>query len=364
MKKRITFLISSLTGGGAEGVCVNIANGLTEQGWQVDLVVLHLNNAVYYNRVSNKVNLVVLGVKHARFAFNPIRKYLHANKPEKVLVFNYELAVLLVMVRGLMRQFFKIIARNINTLSQQRQTAKGFWRKQVVQRLIDSLYCKVDYVINQCESMEMDLLRLFPELKGKTNVIYNPVNKIIEDAAKQIDFSKVKKQDYLLCVGRLEPQKSFHYAIESFAGVANDYPSLRLKIVGQGSLEQVLKQCAIDLGIEERVDFEGFQKDMVDYYLHAKATLLTSEYEGFPNVLIESITLGTPVIAFDCPSGPREIIENGVNGYLIDHLDIGGLIFSLNNMLSKNFQIELLLESANQFGVANIIHSYESVIKS
>jgi glycosyltransferase involved in cell wall biosynthesis len=362
--KKVTFLISSLAGGGAEGVCVNVANGLAEQGWQVDLLVLHLNNAAYHDRVSNKINLVVLGVNHARYAFNPIRQYLKANQPEKVLVFNLELAVLLVMIRGFTRQPFKIIARNINMLSQKRQIAKGFWRKQVVQRLVDSLYCKSDYVINQCQGMEADLLQLHPGLKGKTSVIYNPVNQIVEDTAKTIDFSKVEKEDYLLCVGRLEPQKAFHYAIEGFAGVAKDFPNLRLKIVGQGSLEQDLKQCAIDFGVADRVDFEGFQKDMIPYYLKARATLLTSLYEGLPNVLIESITLGTPVVAFDCPSGPSEIVQDGVNGYLVEYLDVDILISKLNNFLNSDFQPLMVRSTVKNFTVRQIISRYERLLCS
>lgn len=362
--KKITFLISSLAGGGAEGVCVNVANGLSEQGWQVDLVVLHLNNAAYQDRVSDKVNLVVLGVSHARYAFNPIRKYLKTSKPEKMLVFNYELAVLLVMIRSLTRQSFDIIARNINTLSQKRQIAKGFWRKQVVLRLIDSLYCKVDHVINQCKAMEADLLALFPELKGKTSVIYNPVNKSIEETAKKIDFNQVEKQDYLLCVGRLEPQKAFHYAIEGFAGVAKEFPALRLKIVGQGSLEKALKQCAINFGVGDRVDFEGFQKNMIPYYLHAKATILTSEYEGFPNVLIESITLGTPVVAFNCPSGPSEIVVDGVNGYLVKYRDVDNLSQKLRALLAQDFSGHGVTKTAVKYCVENVVAMYDGLLKS
>jgi len=360
--KQITFLISSLAGGGAEGVCVTLANGLAGRGWQVDLIVLHLHNAAYRDRVSEKVNLVVLGVNHARFSFGPLRKYLKTKRPEKILVFNYELAVLLVMIRGLTRQPFKIIARNVNTLSQNRSGVKGFWRRQVVQRLIDSLYCKVDHVINQCKGMEADFLALYSSLKGKTSVIYNPVNQIVEDAAKTIDFSNVEKEDYLLCVGRLEPQKAFYYAIEAFAGVAKGFSNLRLKIVGQGSLEQALKQCAINFCVADRVDFEGFQKDIIPYYLKARATLLTSLYEGFPNVIIESITLGTPVIAFDCPSGPSEIIQNGVNGYLVRYKDVKHLKDRINSLLNAEIKPMMVRFTAQKFTVSQIITKYEGLL--
>src|SRR5690554_8120069 len=190
-EKKVTFLISSLAGGGAEGVCVNIANGLAELGWDINLVVLHLNNAVYKDRVSSKVKLDVIGVKYARHAGLPLLKYIRQQKPKTVLVFNYELAVILVMLRSVFRFKTSIIARNINTLSQKRNQAQGFWRKYVVKPLIDSFYCKVDHVINQCQAMREDLIALYPQLAEKSSVIYNLVAKHIEDYAKTHDLSQV-----------------------------------------------------------------------------------------------------------------------------------------------------------------------------
>lgn len=360
--KKITFLISSLAGGGAEGVCVNVANGLAEQGWHVDLVVLHLNNAAYQDRVSDKVNLVVLGVNHARYAGLSLLKYMRNEKPQTVLVFNYELAVIMVVLRSLFRFKARIIARNINTLSHKRQQAQGFWQIYVVKPLINGFYCKVDHVINQCHAMREDLIAIYPKLADKLSVIYNPVAKHIEDYANSHDLSQVEKQDYFLCAGRLEKQKAFHYAIEGFAGVSSDFPNLRLKIIGQGSLEQALKQCAIDFGVADRVDFEGFQKDMIPYYMHAKATVLTSLYEGFPNILVESITLGTPVIAFDCPSGPSEIIQDGVNGYLVKHKDIEDFKSNLVKLINSSFHPLDVSASASKNCVFEVIKTYKTII--
>lgn len=357
--KKITLLISSLAGGGAEGVCVNVANGLADNGWQVDLLILHTNNVAYLSRVSQNVKLVVLGVNHARYAPPPLLRYIRKHKPETMLVFNYELAVLTVMLRSLFCFNTKIIARNINTFSKNMTQPQGSWQRYIVKPLVNHFYGKADHIINQCHAMRHDLISIFPHLVDKTSVIYNPVAKHVEDYAKAHDITQAAKQDYLLCVGRLEKQKAFHYAIEGFAGIANVFPSLRLKIVGQGSLEQSLKQCAIDLGVADRVDFEGFQADMIPYYLHAKATLLTSLYEGFPNVLIESITLGTPVIAFDCPSGPREIIQQGVNGYLVDYQLLDALKAACQTLLIKQIDSKLVQATASEYSIKTIIGKYE-----
>ena len=174
----------------------------------------------------------------------------------------------------------------------------------------------------------------------------------------------VEKQHYLLCVGRLEPQKGFKFAIKAFSELKSEFPNLRLKIVGKGKLEKELKQNAINYGVEDRVDFEGFIEDMIPYYLHAKATILTSLYEGYPNVLIESITLKTPVVAFDCPSGPKEIIENGINGYLVNNGDINDLKLKLKSILTNEIKIKDKDNTIKHNEVDHVYKLYKKMITS
>ncbi|ACH64912.1 glycosyltransferase, putative [Aliivibrio fischeri MJ11] len=360
--KKITLLVSSLSGGGAEGVCVNIANGLVNTGWQVDLVILHTNDAFYLDRVNEKVNLTVLGVHHARQAGFPLLNYIRGRKPQKILVFNYELAVLAIILRGVFRFKSKIISRNINTYTKNTKEIEGDWSRYIIKQLINYFYVKSDHIINQCQAMQVDLLSVFPKLSHKTSVIYNPVAKHIEDYAKLHDLLKLSSQNYLLCVGRLEKQKGFHSAIEAFACIASDFPDLRLKIVGQGSLECELKKLSRNLGVATRVDFEGFQSDIISYYINAKITLLTSLYEGFPNVLIESISLGTPIIAFDCPSGPREIIHQGVNGYLVENQNVDKLVELCKKLLLDNIDKKSILLSSNIYCSKVVIEKYEEIL--
>ncbi|MDA7604992.1 glycosyltransferase [Candidatus Pelagibacter sp.] len=359
-------LISSLSGGGAERVCVNLANSLVEMGWHIDLVVLNLNKAEYRNFVSDKVNLIVLGAKRARYSFLYLIKYINQKKPNKILVFNYELAVILIIMRILFRFRTKIIARNINTFSEiyNKDIKLDFFTRYVIKPLVQIFYFKADHIVNQCNAMQEDLLKLNHKVKKKSSVIYNPISKQIDDYILTHDLNKVEKQDYLLCVGRLEKQKSFNYAIEGFAGIINDFPNLRLKIVGQGSLEQELKQKANKLCVLDRIDFEGFQKNVIPYYLHARATILTSIYEGYPNILVESISLGTPVIAFNCPSGPNEIIQEERNGYLVDHLNVEVLKSKLKILLTKKFDRDDIIATAKKNKIKHVSKLYGELINS
>jgi glycosyltransferase involved in cell wall biosynthesis len=230
----------------------------------------------------------------------------------------------------------------------------------VVGPLIKFFYGKIDHVVNQCSGMHEDLIKIFPQLREKSSVIYNPISNHIIDFANKHDLTQIEKKDYLLCVGRLEEVKAFHYAIESFAGIADNFPNLRLKIVGQGSLEQELKQKAIDYCVE--VDFEGFQKNIIPYYLYAKATILTSLYEGYPNVLIESIAMNTPVVAFNCQSGPNEIIQDGLNGYLVKYKSVDDLKKKLSALLFNQFSYKDLRNSIEKNQIENVLKYYEKLI--
>ena len=233
-----------MSGGGAERVCVNLANNLAYRGWKIELVVLNLNNSDYLQNVSDKVKIINLNVTRARYSFLSLLKYINKFKPQKVLVFNYELSVILILLRILLKLKIRIISRNINTLSKinNLNIKQDLLTKHLIQPLINHFYFKSDHIVNQCLEMQKDLLILKPDLLEKTSVIYNPIEKQIEDYANKNDLINIEKKNYLLCIGRLEKQKSFHFAIEAFADLIKNFPDFRLKIVGKGSLEQSLKK--------------------------------------------------------------------------------------------------------------------------
>ncbi|RLV61410.1 glycosyltransferase [Parashewanella curva] len=355
---KVTLFVSSLSGGGAEGVCVNLANGLSDRGYDVTLLVLNLENAQLKHKVIESVNVVSLGVDRARNVFFKLRQYLAENNVKFLLVFNYELTVISVLVRATLKGHCKIIARNINTISQNTKSRDFSWWKK---KMIAWFYCKADHVVNQCKAMQEDLIMHIPALEGKTSVIYNPVNKQIEDFAENTDFSSISKDNYILCVGRLEEQKAFHRAIDAFSLVIKKYPDLRLKIVGEGSLEPQLKQLATELKVSDSVDFEGFQSDIIPYYLKARMTLLTSLYEGFPNALIESITLGTPVVSVDCSSGPSEIIHIE-NGFLVSSKD--SLTEFIQESLNYSWNYSSVSSSSLMYRNSQNLDSWISIIES
>lgn len=366
MQKKIVFLISSLAGGGSERICVTLANSFVKKGWKVDLIVLNLDNETYLHLLSSKVNLIILKKKHIRYSCFALLKYVFKNKPTVFLVFNYELAVILILLRTFLRLKIKIISRNNNVLSIKLTNYKkgDFWSRWIVSPLIKKFYYKVDHIINQCYAMKDDLIILNSNLSNKLSVIYNPIDSKIEEYINNHDLSKIKRKNYILYVGRLEEQKGVHFVIDAFSSISHKFPDISLKIIGQGSLYLDLKKKVIDYNLQNKVDFEGFQKNLIPYYLHAKLTVLSSIYEGYPNVLIESIALNTPVVSFDCPNGPSEIIKNGINGFLVKHQNVSDLKEKISILLSNGIKYKQLKYTVLENKTEYVVDKYEKIIIS
>lgn len=358
---RVDLFINSLRGGGAERVCTTIANGLVEQGHDVRLIVLNLKNAVYDKDLDKKVRIINLQKKHARGSFFVLASYLSREKPKKLLVFNHQLAVLLVILRKLLAVPCKIFARNINTLSLQRLYQKSLWHKYVVHILVKFFYRRVDFLIAQSVGMKEDLLQHYGFNPQKIEVIYNPVSQSIVNKSPYLDKKKNKEIYY---IGKLTPQKGLHFLINSFTECIEKCPDLTLNVVGDGPLRSELESLVLTLGLEKKVIFRGFTKDIVSCYSKASVVVLTSLYEGFPNVLVESISVGTPVVSFDCPSGPKEIILDDVNGYLVPTGDIEYLTNKMLQAINKEWDREKIIQTAKRFSSEKIIKQYVNILEN
>lgn len=357
--KKVVFLISRLSGGGAEGVCVNLANGLAKKGWLVDLVILNLQDADYNNQLESNVNLKVLNINKARYSFLPLLKFFKNTDIKKVVIFNYELTSIMILVNILLFNKLKIIARNISILSEKKKRLKSFWKRRVFMYINDIFYIKANYIVNQSHSMKFDLQNIYNPEESKLKVINNPVKLQIEKNNEILE-----KENYILFVGRLEEVKAIHFIINSFYVISQKFPEYRLKLVGKGSLEKELKDLVNKLGIRDSVDFEGFQGNTIEYYQKAKVTVLTSLYEGFPNVLIESITLGTPIVAFDSPGGICEIVEDSINGFLVPYQNQDILSEKIEQSLHENWDQELIKKSAKRFSNDKILKEWENLLES
>lgn len=344
------------------------------------VVVLNLKDAVHHTALHEDIRVVELGVDHVREAGIALFRHIWREHPVQMLVFNPELAVVVHLIRWLFGIEMRLVARSINTLSELRDQQTSVWRR-LVHALIASVYRRVDHIIAQSEGMADDLLTSYGFQSDQLTVIHNPVNQAFLPFLEKSACSSAETQaavdgadrpsatgnrddrpHEILFVGRLSEQKGLHWLLEAAARLAQKRDDFLVRLVGRGPEEPALKQMARELGITEHTRFEGYQTEIIPYYQRATCTVLTSKFEGFPNVLVESTAVGTPVVSFDCPSGPREIIKSHVNGRLVPIADTEQFAAALDDTLDHSWDQEEIRETAMRYHPERILDRYDQVV--
>jgi glycosyltransferase involved in cell wall biosynthesis len=306
-----------LLGGGAERVMVDLAGGFAERGLRVDLV-LGRAEGVYLPSVSSQVNIIDLSASRTLTALPKLAQYLRHNRPNALMA-TLEHANVVALVAGLLTGHqTRLVIREANTPSASAKKAKGVSARSVV-RLMRWLYPKADGIVAVSEGVASDLAAAFAIPEEKVSVILNPVltNRVFELAKAPSPHPWLEDDvPVILGVGRLTTQKDFPTLIRAFAKVRAQRPA-RLLILGEGQDQGDLEALASGLGVASDVHFAGFADNPFAYMARASVYVLSSVYEGLPNALIQAMALGTPAVATDCPSGPKEVLEDGRYGELV-----------------------------------------------
>ena len=200
-------------------------------------------------------------------------------------------------------------------------------------------------------------------VKRKSVVIHNSVNVPQE----QFPMPTVREKK-IVNVGRLHPQKNQKLLIEAFSKIASTFTEYSLDIYGDGALKDELQKQIDDLGLTERVHLNASRKDVWQCIYTASLFVLTSDYEGMPNALMEAMALGLPCIATDCrPGGARTLIEDGVNGYVVPLGDAETLAEKMNYMLSHKEEAERMAKNARHLQDTHsdkaIFDQWEKILK-
>ena len=363
-EKTIYLFISSLRGGGSQRVCVLLANGFVERKFNVKLIVLNLTG-ILIQELSPEVNIINLHKKHTRGSLFAITKMLKRENPGTILVFNHQLAVQLVLIRYYLRSRFKIINRHISNLIETKANERLFWHKYLVHYWVRLLYRRVDGIISQSGGAVAEMVNYYRISIEKIYSINNPVSEKITRASLNLEERESKQMPKkILFVGRLVKIKGLDLLIEAFSGCLKKTKDVVLIICGDGPEKDHLIKLVQAKGIQDHVHFTGFIEDLRNVYQDSDLLVLTSRYEGFPNVLIEAITMGLPLVSFDCNYGPSEIIQEGINGFLVPQDNVQILEQKILSALNKRWDTARIQETSSRYSLTKIIDKYLEVYKA
>ena len=311
---KINFLISSLSGGGAEKVVTTISAKLASKGHEVGVLSLEKRPQFYPVAKNVKLHKVKSGGKSGVFSWifdrRTVRRFLSLER-DAVNVCFLSRCNLLAASANIFRKYKVVVCDRNNPLKEHSRLAF---------RLSCFLYRFASAVVVQTERVK----EFYPKhLKNKLFVVENPID--MQSLSAQLTGEDIPKSDTVVSIGRLEKQKDFPTLIKAFNKVSVLHPEYVLKIFGTGSEKERIEETISSLGLNEKVRLCGSTDKPFAELSQAKVFALSSLYEGFPNVLCEAMAAGTACVSTDCVSGPRELIKDGENGLIYPVGDVDAL---------------------------------------
>jgi len=357
-KLNILFIIPSFRGGGSERVILNILTHINRKTFKSTLALLQ-KKGPYLSDLPDDIDVIDLKCSRIRFAGIRIYKLILSIKPDIVMTTLNHLNFLMAILNPFFPRNIVFIARESIISSFYINTTPFTSLSKI---LYKKFYMNFDKIICQSSDMKNDLIKAFDISYNKITIINNPcdidrISKLISNFPKKIKNNNITN---LIAVGRLEKQKGFDLLIKAFAKL--DPNRFYLTILGQGSEYNNLQELIKGYNLYDRVKMEGFKTNPYKYMTEADIFILSSRYEGFPNVVLEAMACGTPVVAFKCPGGIDEIIIDNVNGFLVKQNDIDELAEKINK--ASNFYInpeKIRMSIIQKFSCDKIVSKYEDV---
>jgi glycosyltransferase involved in cell wall biosynthesis len=310
----IAFFLPSVRGGGAQRVIVNLVQGMVQRGEPVDLA-LAVAEGVFLDELPRQARVVDLRASRLMGSLVPLIRYLRRERP-RVLISSMSHANLVALwAAKLARRATPVMVTVHNTMSESTGSNGGLER-----RLLRTFYPWATSIVAVSRGAADDLARTTGVPRSRVEVVYNPVitPTILALARRPPDHPWYDPggPPVILGVGRLTRQKDFLTLVRAFAELRRRRPA-RLIILGEGDARPALEALVAELGLSDDVALPGFRDNAPAYMARSALFVLSSVWEGLPTVLIEALAVGTPVVSTDCPSGPREILQEGRLGALV-----------------------------------------------
>lgn len=344
---------------------VTLANAFADRGYAVDLV-LALGEGPYLQSVGPKVCVVDLRAGRVLKALLPLIRYMRREKPVAMLSVMTHANVIAILARLLARVKTRLVVSERTTMSVEASRARGFTERSIF-AVVPVLYRSADCVTAVSRDCAVDLQHFFGFQAHPVEFIYNPfelelIRKRAEETVSHPWFEP-GQPPVVLAIGRLNQAKDYPTLIRAFSKLRANR-DVRLMILGEGELRIDLEGIVAECGLgAEQVQLPGFVSNPFAYLARCAVFALSSHYEGLPGALIEAMACGTPVVSTDCPSGPREILEDGRWGSLVPVGDEDALAEAIDTVLSTpQASLPDVRGRAEDFGLPQAVDKYLNVL--
>ncbi len=362
---RVALFAPSLRGGGAERVMLNLARSLSEYGVDVDLVLAKAEGP-YLPYVPSNVGIVDLEAQRVAACLPGLIRYLKENRPQAILSTLDHANVIAILSQKLSQVSCRVLVRVATTMSVSLSNAGTLKQKVALPLLVRLLYPHADGIVAISQGVAEDLVTNMGLPENLIHVIYNPVvtPELVSMAQHTIShpwFSPYQPP-VVLSVGRLTRAKDYSALIRAFA-LVRQRCTARLVILGEGEERDNLEVLIRELGLGDDVSMPGFVDNPYPYMARARVFVLSSAWEGFGNVLVEAMAVGTPIVATDCRSGPRETLEDGKWGRLVPVGDVEAMADAIIDTLAGDHAPPAeLMQRAETFSLDRIAREYMAIL--
>jgi glycosyltransferase involved in cell wall biosynthesis len=366
MKRKILIIASTMGGGGAERAILNILNHLDREVYEPHLALFQ-KKGVFLDQLLPDVSVYELQpeatdfLRHNWARIRSLRRLCRQIQPDLAMSVLWQVNIVALLTDAVVGLGCPLI---VNEQVSLRQALASEWQRYLFWPLAYLFYRRAARIVAISQGIAAELQEALHLPPTKFTVIHNP---LVMPNLPQREADWVKERPLqIVAVGRLVPQKNFPLLLRAVARVGK-IRQVQLTILGEGEQRPFLETLVDELGLTFSVTFPGFQPDPFVHVSRADIFVLSSDFEGFANVVVEAMAVGTPVIATDCPYGPAEILQNDRYGLLVppgDETALANTILALLEDESERLRYGRLgRERAAAYTVERIVPQYEGLFQ-
>lgn len=351
---KISFIIGTMSGGGAERVISVLANWFSKKGYDTSVIAIIEDNIsyeldpnikYYANQFNNFKRL-----KRVANRYSFTKRTLRDIQPDVVISFTTEINIYALIASLGLKSKVIISERNDPFRDPPSKITRSI--RNVVYGLSDK------YVFQTPDAKEY----FSKKIQGKSVIIANPLKEKLPNR-----YEGIRKKEFVT-VARLSKQKNLKMLIDAYEMIHSEYDDYKLRIYGEGPLRKEIEEYLIQKKLTEVVFLMGFEKEVHNKIIDARAFILSSDYEGISNAMLESLAIGLPTLCTDCPAGGAKMfIQHKVNGLLVPVGDVKKLYYAMKDIVENTELVETLSKNSilikDELSVEKICLRWEEVIK-